>query len=71
MQAPYSVLGTDGYGRSDNRPTLRRFFEVDRVYVCVAALRALAAQGTVPTSLVAEALARYDIDVSKKAPSSI
>ncbi|WP_265920023.1 alpha-ketoglutarate dehydrogenase [Cupriavidus nantongensis] len=69
VQAPYTVLGTDGYGRSDNRPSLRRFFEVDRAYVCVAALRALAAQGTVPVELVAQALARYGIDAGKPAPS--
>ncbi|XYI35917.1 hypothetical protein MNJPNG_27550 [Cupriavidus oxalaticus] len=71
VAAPYSVLGTDGYGRSDNRPSLRRFFEVDRVYVCLAALRALAAQGTVPVSLVAEALARYGVDAEKPAPFSL
>jgi Pyruvate dehydrogenase complex, dehydrogenase (E1 ) component len=71
VPAPFTVLGTDGYGRSDNRPSLRRFFEVDRAYVCVAALRALAAQGTVPASVVAEAIARYGIDTDKPAPSSL
>ncbi|MNN76959.1 Pyruvate dehydrogenase E1 component [compost metagenome] len=71
VAAPYAVLGTDGYGRSDNRPSLRRFFEVDRVYVCLAALRALAVQGTVPVSLVAEALARYGVDAEKPAPFSL
>ena len=71
VQAPFTALGTDGYGRSDNRPSLRRFFEVDRAYVCVAALRALAAQGTVPASVVAEAITRYGIDTDKPAPSSL
>jgi pyruvate dehydrogenase E1 component len=71
VSAPFTVLGTDGYGRSDNRASLRRFFEVDRAYVCVAALRALAAQGTVPASVVADAIARYGIDTDKPAPASL
>ena len=49
------MLGTDGYGRSDYRRKLRRFFEVDRHYVGLAALSALAADGTVPASAVADA----------------
>ena len=46
----YRVLGTDGFGRSDTRAKLREFFEVDRRYVTVAALRALADEGTVPAT---------------------
>ena len=54
------MLGTDGYGRSDFRAALRRFFEVDRHYVAVAALSELAAEGTIDPELVAEAIAKYE-----------
>ena len=50
----YAVLGTNGYGRSDTRVQLRRHFEVDRHYVAVAALRALAGEGTVSADTVSE-----------------
>jgi pyruvate dehydrogenase E1 component len=65
----YRVLGTDGYGRSDYRRVLRDFFEVDRRYVAVAALSALAADGAVPTATVAEAIARFGIDPDKPNPA--
>ena len=52
----YRVLGTDGYGRSDFRRALRRFFEVDRHYVAVAALKELAAGGEITAKRVAEAI---------------
>jgi len=65
----YAVLGTDGFGRSDYRRSLRRFFEVDRHYVAVAALHALAADGTIPAATVAEAIAKYDIDPDKPNPA--
>ncbi|HET9969100.1 MAG TPA: pyruvate dehydrogenase (acetyl-transferring), homodimeric type [Streptosporangiaceae bacterium] len=65
----YTVLGTDGYGRSDYRRNLRRFFEVDRHYVAVAALSALAADGTVPAGQVADAIARYGIDPDAPDPA--
>jgi len=64
----YKVLGTDGFGRSDFRTKLREFFEVDRRYIVVAALRALADEGSVPPTKVAEAIARYKIDVNKINP---
>ncbi|MDP9399062.1 MAG: pyruvate dehydrogenase (acetyl-transferring), homodimeric type [Actinomycetota bacterium] len=64
----YTVLGTDGFGRSDYRRKLRRFFEVDRHHVAVAALHGLAQEGVVPTSTVAEAIARYGIDPDKPDP---
>jgi pyruvate dehydrogenase E1 component len=64
----YAVLGTDGYGRSDYRRKLRYFFEVDRHFVTVAALRALADEGTLPAAKVAEAIARYGIDPDKPNP---
>ncbi len=67
----YVVLGTDGFGRSDTREKLRRFFEVDRYYVTVAALKALADEGTVPAAKVAEAMKKYELDAAKPAPWTV
>jgi pyruvate dehydrogenase E1 component len=67
----YRVLGTDGFGRSDSRDNLRRFFEVNRYYVAVAALRALAEDGTIPAAKAAEAIRKYGIDPEKPAPWSV
>jgi pyruvate dehydrogenase E1 component len=68
VKRTYKVLGTDGFGRSDYRRQLRKFFEVDRHYVAVAALRALAEDGAVPASKAAEAIKKYGIDPSKACP---
>src|SRR5574337_100491 len=57
----YATLGTDGFGRSDTRCALRRFFEVDRTHVAVRALRALADDGRLPPECVDQARARYAI----------
>jgi pyruvate dehydrogenase E1 component len=65
----YRVLGTDGYGRSDYRRALRRFFEVDRHYVSVAALKSLADEGAVPAKRVQEAIDRYEIDAGAAMPT--
>jgi pyruvate dehydrogenase E1 component len=67
----YRVLGTDGYGRSDYRRALRRFFEVDRHHIVVAALTSLAESGDVESSLVAEAIARYEIDPEAPMPTTV
>jgi pyruvate dehydrogenase E1 component len=67
----YRVLGTDGFGRSDYRTALRNFFEVNRYYVVVAALKALADEGTVPVAKVAEAIAKYGIDADKPNPTTV
>ncbi|HEY7904233.1 MAG TPA: pyruvate dehydrogenase (acetyl-transferring), homodimeric type [Casimicrobiaceae bacterium] len=67
----YVVLGTDGFGRSDTREELRRFFEVDRHYVTVAALKALADDGVLPAKTVAEAMKQYAIDPAKPAPWTV
>ena len=64
----YVVLGTDGYGRSDYRVKLRSFFEVDRYHVAVAALKALADEGTIEPSAVAQAIERYEIDTEPVPP---
>jgi pyruvate dehydrogenase E1 component len=67
----YAVLGTDGFGRSDTREKLRHFFEVDRTYVTVAALKALADDGALPAAKVTEALKKYGIDPAKPAPWTV
>ena len=67
----YKVLGTDGFGRSDSRENLRRFFEVNRFYVTVAALKALAEDGEVANAKVAEAIKKYGIDAEKPAPWTV
>jgi pyruvate dehydrogenase E1 component len=65
----YTVLGTDGFGRSDYRRALRSFFEVDRHHVAVAALYSLAQEGAVPAGKVADAIKKYGIDPEKPDPS--
>ncbi|MEO7245486.1 MAG: pyruvate dehydrogenase (acetyl-transferring), homodimeric type [Rubrivivax sp.] len=64
----YKVLGTDGFGRSDFRSKLREHFEINRHYVVVAALKALADEGTVPAAKVAEAITKYGIKADKVNP---
>jgi len=65
---PMTVLGTDGFGRSDSREALRHFFEVDRHFITVAALKALADQGEIKSSVVAEAIKSFAIDPEKTNP---
>jgi pyruvate dehydrogenase E1 component len=67
----YAVLGTDGFGRSDTREKLREFFEVDRRYVAVAALKALADEGQLDKAKVKEAIAKYGIDPDKPNPVTV
>ncbi|GAO22127.1 pyruvate dehydrogenase subunit E1 [Alicycliphilus sp. B1] len=64
----YTVLGTDGFGRSDFRYRLREHFEVNRHYIAVAALKSLADEGRLPAAKVAEAIAKYGIDADKINP---
>jgi pyruvate dehydrogenase E1 component len=68
VDAPFVALGTDGFGRSDTRTALRAYFEVDRHSVVVAALDALARQGTIARSTVADAIARYGITIDERPP---
>ena len=68
VRAPYRVLGTDGFGRSDYRKALRAFFEVDRHYVALAALSQLAAEGAVDAAVPGEAIRSYGIDPERPAP---
>ncbi|SFU60191.1 pyruvate dehydrogenase E1 component [Methylobacterium sp. 174MFSha1.1] len=67
----YKVLGTDGFGRSDYRVRLREFFEVNRYWVAVAALKSLAEEGAVPAAKVAEAIAKYGLNPEKPAPWTV
>ncbi|HVL37292.1 MAG TPA: pyruvate dehydrogenase (acetyl-transferring), homodimeric type [Burkholderiales bacterium] len=67
----YRVLGTDGFGRSDSRARLRHFFEVDRKFVAIAALKALADQGEGKPKAVAEAIRKYGIDPEKADPATV
>src|SRR6516225_5089278 len=64
----YVCLGTDGFGRSDYRIALRKFFEVDRHYVATAALNALAQEGAIPKSNVEAAVTKYGIDPERPPP---
>ncbi len=65
----YRALGTDGFGRSDTRAKLREHFEVNRHFVAVAALKALAEQGEIKPALVAQAIKKYGIDPDKRNPA--
>jgi pyruvate dehydrogenase E1 component len=67
----YRVLGTDGFGRSDSRAKLRYFFEVNRCFVIIAALKALADQGDGKAKTVAEAIKKYGIDPDKADPVTV
>ncbi|MGO4378321.1 pyruvate dehydrogenase (acetyl-transferring), homodimeric type [Pseudoduganella sp. RAF19] len=64
----YKVLGTDGFGRSDSRAKLREFFEVNRYYITVAALRSLADEGKIAMSVVEDAIKKYGINPNKPNP---
>jgi pyruvate dehydrogenase E1 component len=68
ITAPYTVLGTDGFGRSDTRENLRRFFEVNRYHVTIAALKSLADLGQFDPAKVEVAIAKYGIAPDAKAP---
>jgi len=67
----YVTLGTDGYGRSDRRSALRQHFEVDRRYIAVTALKALADEGALDMETVSDAIRRYDIDPDKPDPVTL
>ena len=71
VSAPITVLGTDGYGRSANRPALRRFFEVDKAHIVLAAIDALTQQGKLDTAVKADAIKKLGIDQSAPAPWTV
>jgi len=67
----YVTLGTDGFGRSDYRVKLRKFFEVNRYYVAVAALKALADEGEIKADIVSEAIKKYGLDTERPDPWTV
>jgi pyruvate dehydrogenase E1 component len=67
----YVTLGTDGFGRSDTREALRHFFEVDRHWVTIAALKALADEGAIGREKITEALNKYGLDAEKPNPTGV
>jgi pyruvate dehydrogenase E1 component len=69
IPANYTVLGTDGFGRSDSRERLRHFFEVDRYFVTVAALSALVKDNVLPPGVVSEAIKKFNINPEKPDPA--
>ena len=71
IEPAYTVLGTDGFGRSDTRSKLRGFFEVSREYIVLAALTALAEEGRIERSRVAQALNDLGIDGDKPDPFTV
>lgn len=71
FKAPYVVLGTDGYGRSDTREQLRQFFEVNRYYIVIASLHALLAEDLVSINEIKQAFKKYGIDPEKPNPFTI
>jgi pyruvate dehydrogenase E1 component len=71
VERRFTALGTDGFGRSDTRAKLRGFFEVDRHWIAVAALAALAGDGALPRQTVAEAIRRFGLDPEKPNPVSV
>jgi pyruvate dehydrogenase E1 component len=71
VDGPFVALGTDGYGRSDTREQLRAFFEVDRRWVALAALKALADAGTIQKDVVVKAIAAFGLDTDKPNPMTV
>ena len=67
----YKVLGTDGFGRSDSRAKLRHFFEVNRYFIAIAALKALADAGEGKAKAVADAIRKYGVDPDKPDPTTV
>ena len=68
VPGPYYALGTDGFGRSDTRENLRHFFEVDRYYIVLAAIRGLVIEGKTDKGIAQKAIVKYDIDPNKPNP---
>ncbi|PCJ51037.1 MAG: pyruvate dehydrogenase (acetyl-transferring), homodimeric type [Gammaproteobacteria bacterium] len=69
VASDYTALGTDGFGRSDSRQNLRRFFEVDRQFIALAALKSLADAGTIPIKTVSKAMKKFNISPDKINPA--
>ena len=71
VPGPYYCLGTDGFGRSDTREELRSFFEVDRYYIVLMSIKALAIEGELEKGLVEKAMKKYRLDPDKPSPITV
>jgi pyruvate dehydrogenase E1 component len=71
VPASYRVLGTDGFGRSDTRQNLRRFFEVNPAYIVLASLTELAGKGVVGNDVLVKAIKEFGIDTDKPNPLTV
>ncbi len=71
VTGPYYTLGTDGFGRSDTRENLRRFFEVDRHYIVLTAIRALTTDGKIEKDAILKAIKKYNINPDKPSPVKV
>ncbi|MBH50378.1 MAG: pyruvate dehydrogenase (acetyl-transferring), homodimeric type [Candidatus Marinimicrobia bacterium] len=71
VPGPYYALGTDGFGRSDTRENLRHFFEVDRYYITLCAIRSLIIDNKLDASAAKKAISKYKIDPNKPSPISV
>ena len=71
VPGPYYALGTDGFGRSDTRENLRRFFEVDRYYIVLTAIKALVADKELDKTAIKEAMDKYSLDPEKPNPRNM
>lgn len=70
-QKTYVTLGTDGFGRSDTRPMLRKFFEVDAVSIVIASLKALVDEGKIELNVLKQAYKKYEIDCNRPDPATL
>jgi pyruvate dehydrogenase E1 component len=68
VKGAYNVLGTDGFGRSDTREKLRHFFEINRYWIVVSSLKALADKGEIDASVVTQAITKFGLDPEKPNP---
>ena len=71
VPGPYYTLGTDGFGRSDTRENLRRFFEIDRHYIVLTAIRALTTDGKIEKVAILKVIKKYNIDPDKPSPVKV
>ena len=71
VPGPYYSLGTDGFGRSETREALREFFEVDRHYIVLTAVRALAIEGVLNMDTVEKVMKKYNLDPEKPSPINV
>ena len=71
VPGPYYALGTDGFGRSDTRENLRHFFEVDRYYIVLPAIRALALEGQLDMSKADAVMKKYNLNPEKPRPITV